>query len=438
MQKSFTDYLRTECRCSPDARYLLAVSGGVDSVVMAWLFRNSGFRFSIAHCNFQLRGDESDCDQAFVEDLAGFLGVPCYVKKFETEDYALREGLSIQVAARDLRYEWFFEVAETGKMNHVAIGHNSDDVAETFFINLSRGTGIHGLTGIKPSNGIFIRPLLFASRADIIEFAKVNNIKWREDSSNDTNKYQRNAIRHIVIPEIEKLYPAFRSSMKTTINNLKQAEVIYNEAVESYIEGIAERADGRLYIDIAMLLKSPAPETILFEILKEYGCNQQMVASIIDTLRNIPGRRVITKTHTITRDRKCLIVTANSDPGKEEAVIDETVERINFPIEMSFTTINNSNVYSTDSSTASIDFEKISFPITIRRWKDGDRFHPLGMNGSKKLSDFLIDSKIPLPDKENIWVLESAGEIAWVVGHRLDDRFRVTQDTKKIYQVSLF
>jgi tRNA(Ile)-lysidine synthase len=189
MQKRFTEYLRTVCGCSQDARHLLAVSGGVDSVAMAYLFRNSGLRFSIAHCNFQLRGDESDCDQAFVEDLAGFLGVPCYVKKFETEDYALREGLSIQVAARDLRYEWFREVAETGKMNHVAIGHNSDDVAETFFINLSRGTGIHGLTGIKPSNGIFIRPLLFASRADILEFAKVNNIRWREDSSNDTNKY---------------------------------------------------------------------------------------------------------------------------------------------------------------------------------------------------------------------------------------------------------
>lgn len=437
MQKLFVDYLRKECGCSTEARFLAAVSGGVDSVVMAYLFRNSGFRFAIAHCNFQLRGNESDCDQGFVEDLAGFLGVPCYVKKFETEDYAMNEGLSIQVAARELRYDWFREVAETGRMDHVAIGHNSDDVAETFLINLSRGTGIRGLTGIKPSNGIIVRPLLFASRNDIIEFAAANNIKWREDSSNDTNKYQRNAIRHIIIPELEKIYPAFRNSIKTTMINLRQTEILYNEAVATYAAEVSEHKEGRLYIDIAKLVKTASPETILYEILKDYGCNQQTVISIADTLRNIPGRRVMTKTHTITRDRKHLIVTENSEITEGEAYIDETVERISFPVEMSFSVMNNTGRYSMQSTVASLDFESLTFPLKLRRWVEGDRFYPLGMKGSKKLSDFIIDSKIPLPDKQNIWVLESAGEIVWVVGQRLDDRFKITPETRKIYEVRI-
>ena len=433
MQKKFLDYLINECNCSDDANYLVAVSGGIDSVVMAYLFRNSDIRFSIAHCNFQLRGDESECDQQFVEDLAYFFGVPCYVKKFDTRDYSEKERLSIQVAARNLRYGWFREVAETGRMDFISIGHNRDDNIETFLINLSRGTGIRGLSGIKPRNGNIIRPLLYASRNEIIKFAEENNIRWRNDSSNDSSKYQRNVIRNSIIPGFEKIYPAFRNNVSKTIRNLKQAEALYNESLQSRISYLTSNGEGRLYIDILKLEETGDVETVLYEILKDYGCNQAMAFSIADTLRSTPGRHIITKSHTITRDRKYLIVTENAQMPDDDFSIDTMTEMITCPFEMTFSVLPDVEKYTTESSRASLDYDKLVFPLKLRRWKEGDRFNPLGMKGTKKVSDYLIDHKIPLPDKQNIWVLESGGDIAWLVGHRIDDRYKVTAITKKIF-----
>jgi len=432
MQQRFLEYLKNECRCSNDSHYLLAVSGGVDSVVMAYLFKISGIKFSIAHCNFRLRGDESDCDQKFVSDLAESFDVPCYIKQFDTEEYAEKEGLSVQVAARTLRYEWFREVMETGRMDYLSVGHNRDDIIETFLINLSRGTGIRGLTGIKPRKGNIVRPLLFASRKDILGFAGENNIRWRDDSSNESNKYQRNVIRNIIIPEFEKIYPSFRNNVITTIRNLGGTEILYNEAV-SRLEGyIASHKHGNLYIDIEKLKDTEMVETVLYEILKDYGCNQSMVSSIAGTLNNSPGRQVITSTHTITRDRSFLIVTPNRPVASGSLFIDVKTEKIGYPFEMSFKILSDID-YTAENTRASFDYDRLIFPLKLRRWKEGDRFSPLGMKGSKKVSDFLIDSKIPLPEKKNVWVMESGDEIIWVVGMRIDDRFKVTKDTKKIF-----
>ncbi|MBN2482480.1 MAG: tRNA lysidine(34) synthetase TilS [Bacteroidales bacterium] len=433
MIKEFNEFLEKECHCSRDNSYLLAVSGGIDSVVMVWLFHRSGIPFSIAHCNFHLRGKESDEDEHFVHELANRLQVELHIKHFKTKEYSKSAGISIQMAARNLRYEWFEEFRKENNISYVAIGHNRDDIVETFLINLSRGTGIKGLTGIKPRQGSVVRPLLFASRKDIEAYAEDQAIHWRDDSSNADTRYYRNKIRHILIPEFEKAFPAFRQNIMTTISHLREIEQLFNLTMQDIRQKVYISLPDKQLIDIEKLLKYPASETILFELLREYGVNQSMTQTLVNSLEGEPGRKIITGTHSVTRDRNFLIVTRNVPSVDREIIVDQDTTAINLPIRMKFSKLTGRNfVIPVDKNIAALDLDLITFPLTVRHWRPGDAFKPLGMRGSKKISDYLIDQKIPLPDKQHIHVIESDGNIIWLISHRIDDRYKITVATKNI------
>jgi tRNA(Ile)-lysidine synthase len=434
MLPEFEKYLRTACACSQDNTFLLAVSGGIDSVAMAHLFREAGLKISIAHCNFQLRGKESDGDQQFVEELALRMKVPCYVSRFETTIHANNNGISIQMAARDLRYAWFEELRQKQDIDRIAVGHNKNDVVETMLINFARGTGIRGLSGIKPQQGFVIRPLLFASRQEIIAYCTNRNITWREDSSNAGTKYIRNRIRHVLIPEFETLNPSFLQHAADTISRLQQAEKLVNYALESIKREVWTELPDRYLIHIGALKKFPAIETLLYELLRGFGCDPLTIGPILSSFESTSGKRFYTRTHCITRDRTYLIITKNTNTAEDVQYIEAETAMTNFPLHLSFKTIRSGNdfVIPTEKRFGALDADKLIYPLKLRRWKPGDAFRPLGLKGSKKISDYLINSKVPLPDKLHTWVLESGNTIAWLVNHRIDDRYKITNETHNI------
>jgi len=436
--KSFKRYLINECGYRGNEKFLLAVSGGIDSVVMMHLFHCADLDFDIAHCNFHLRGDESTGDQEFVEQLAAKIKVNCYVQHFDTKAYAKNNKLSIQVAARNLRYSWFDEISIARSYNLIAVGHNRDDMVETFLFNLSRGTGIRGLRGISPKNEKIIRPLLFASRNEIFSYANEHILEWREDSSNNDTRYTRNKIRHIMIPGIEKLFPSFATHIINTSTQLEETFKLFGYAINIIKKDIWKEKAGRCSIDIEKLMKYPAPGTVLFELLRDYGCNRSMIASLLQAIENEPGKQIFTSTHTITRDRKFLLVSEKAQNIYREITINEGTEEIFKPLHLQIKTIeirNKNYPIPCERNIAALDARKITYPLILRTWRSGDSFKPLGMKGSKKISDFLTDNKIPLPDKNSVMVLESAGKIIWVVNHRIDNSYRIKASTNKIVEI---
>ncbi len=437
MQKEFLKYLTETCHGLRDKKYLLAVSGGVDSVVMTGLFHQSGIDFAIAHGNFRLRGDESDGDQRFVEELAAGLMKPIFTKNFDTLSYSGDHGISIQMAARDLRYAWFEELAENEGFDYIAIGHNRNDVVETALLNLSRGCGIRGLSGISPRFGKIIRPLLFASRSEILQFADEHNLPWREDSSNAETKYHRNKIRHAIIPAFETINPAFMQNSLDTIRRLEQTEKLLDYTLNLVRQDVWTVLPDRCLIDIEKLKQYPSVEILLFELLRDFGVNQLSVVTILDSFASIPGKQFHTRTHCITRDRSHLIITKKDKSPEAEVTIGPEILILEYPVRLTFSLIPDSSGFRipTDRQYAVLDADKITYPLKLRNWKAGDKFRPLGLTGTKKISDFLINNKIALPDKKHIMILEAAGKIIWVVNYRIDDSFRVTADTRKILLV---
>lgn len=437
MQKKFEISLLETCGCSPSEKFLLAVSGGIDSVVMAHLFYTAGYSFELLHCNFALRGEESDADQSFTESLAAGWQVPCYVRRFETTLYASEKGVSVQMAARDLRYAWFAEHA-AANCQSVAVAHNLNDNVETLLLNLARGCGIRGLTGISPRQGLIVRPLLFATREEIQVYALEHKLAWREDSSNASDKYLRNRIRHRILPEFSALNPAFLHHVSDTMQRLGHTEQIFNFCLEEIKRQVCTETPDRLLIDIGKLEGIPANETVLFELLREFGCTDLHIGPIMDSFRSTPGKRFFTATHCITRDRTHLVITPTELLVEEELLIDANTMTISRPLHLSFQQFENTGNYAIpkDPAFATLDGDLLTFPLKLRRWKNGDSFRPFGMNGHKKVSDFLIDSKVPLPDKSHVWVLESSGQLAWLVNHRIDERFRVTPATRRILQIA--
>jgi tRNA(Ile)-lysidine synthase len=434
MQKEFERYLKQVCRCSPEKRFLLTVSGGIDSVVMAELFHTARIEFDFAHCNFHLRCEESDGDQDFVEKLALQMNVSCFVNHFDTQEYAGKNGISIQMAARDLRYEWFEDIREKNGYDFIVTGHNRNDMVETVLINFARGSGIRGLSGIRARHGFLIRPLLFASREEIRKYADVHSLLWREDSSNAGTKYIRNRIRHVLIPEFEAINPAFMQNATDTISRLSQTEQLLTLAVAQIKKSVWIELPDKFLIDIEKLTEYPAVETLLFELLREFGCTPLLVRSIMSSFESTPGKRFITRTHSITRDRTHLIITKNHVPIDTEMKIEDDTVLVTYPIHLALGSIKINPGYTIPSENryAVLDRDRLIFPLTLRRWRAGDHFHPLGMKGTKKISDFLIDNKVPLPDKQHIWVIESSGNIIWVVNHRIDDRYRITASTSQV------
>ena len=439
MIEQFQNYIRVNNLFRKTDALLLGISGGIDSIVMFHLFRLSGLRFGIAHCNFSLRSDESDKDEEFVRNLADNYNIPYYTKRFNTHAFALNEGISIQMAARDLRYEWFEEIRIKENYDYIAIAHNSDDQVETFFINLARGTGIKGLTGIKNKSDKIVRPLLFVGRDEITDFAKRNNFLYREDSSNSSTKYSRNKVRHEVIPVLEKLNPNFRKVMIENIHRLKETEQIFNQTIqEKYRQCITEKSNSLLF-DINELKKLDPIETYLHEFTKKYGFSSSQIKDIVSVLDSSPCKQFFSATHRIIKDRDYLIMDEISAQTGKLFYINENDLRVEYPIELLIEREDKEEGFSIqkDSKIGQFDLDKLVFPLTIRKWQKGDYFMPLGMNNLKKLSDFFIDQKLSISEKENTWILESENKIVWIIGFRPDERFKITETTTKLLKIQV-
>lgn len=436
MLKQFFGYIQNQNLFLPNQRILLAVSGGVDSMAMVSLFGKAHFDFGIAHCNFKLRGAESDGDAAFVRKTAMDLGIPYFEKSFDTMEIANQKKQSIQVAARELRYGWFNEVIAENHYDYFATAHQFDDQSETFFINLLRGTGISGLRGILPKNGKCVRPLLFASRREILHFATENSISFREDSSNKSDKYLRNKIRQLVIPALEKVNPDFRKGLFTTFKNLAGTEIIMDTEIAKASDELLVFEDNQIKIDIVKLRNLHPLPVYLFGILKPYNFNFSNIEDICNAIDNISGKRFYSATHCLTGNSENLAITPNSDfesDISEEFIITDDEGSICHPVFLIFEKIeiNDDFKIQKDENLAQLDFDKLRFPIKLRKWRQGDTFVPLGMKGKKLVSDFFIDEKFSLFDKQKTWLLISGNEIVWIVGHRISNRFKITGKTTK-------
>ncbi len=438
MISQFLNFIEENNLISKDEMTLLTVSGGIDSVVMCELFFRSELKFGIAHCNFKLRGDESDGDAQFVKEIAIRYEVPFYSIEFETYKIAKELGISTQMAARDLRYEWFEEIRSENGYQKIATAHHRDDQLETFFINLIRGTGLSGLHGINPKQGKLIRPLLFATRKEIESLLKKHQLKYREDSSNASNKYLRNKIRHQLLPVLEKIDPAYLKIFEANIKRFGESEEIYMQQIKMVRDRIVTRKGKEFFIPIIELKKLKPISTYLFEIIREFGFSFSMCEDIIKSLDNESGKQFYSETHRLLKDRSFLII-RKIELESEKLIyhIEENIGLIEEPVKLKldkFIKDDEFNIIRADNF-ASIDYEKLKFPLLLRKWEEGDYFYPLGNNFRKKLSDFFIDRKLSLFEKEDCWLLCSGKDIVWVIGWQLDNRFKITSKTKKIIQI---
>jgi tRNA(Ile)-lysidine synthase len=438
MYERFIEYSKQNRLFIPESNILLAVSGGIDSMVMASLFRMAAVRHSIAHCNFSLRGKESDGDEEFVKDYADRHGLPFFTVRFDTMGYAASSRISIQMAARELRYNWFEELCDNHGFDAVAVAHNLNDNAETALLNLIRGTGLSGLTGMRQHHRNIIRPLLFAARSEIAAFAAVQEIKFREDSSNAEIKYTRNRIRHKIIPEIQKVNPYFLSSFADTMDHLRSS----SEIIEKYIDDLHTK----LFRPVRDSIEADVPELRslhplaphIFELFRRYGISSNQADEVISLLDASTGKQVYTATHRLLMDRGKIIITARETESPsvyQFASVDEM--RISGLFSNLRITAPADEPLPQSDLTACLDLGLLTFPLTVRPWEPGDRFMPLGMSHMKKISDFLIDLKVPVSSKEKVLLLLSGDDIIWVMGYRIDNRFRVTDHTGQILIMTL-
>jgi len=431
----FSQHITTNFTELKSKNLLLAISGGIDSVVLADLLVKLDCSVTLAHCNFQLRSEASDQDEAFVNTLAKSLKTSIFTKKFDTNIFAKQEKLSIQVAARQLRYDWFYALVNEHHFDYILTAHHADDNLETFIINLSRGTGLDGLTGIPEKNNKLLRPLLPFTRSEIEQYAKTNQLTWREDASNAETKYLRNKIRHEVIPALKSLNPNFLDGFAKTTQHLKETRLIIDEAVENAKEKIAiTTKNNEIQLKVEELKKLKHPKAYLYEILKPFGFTAwNDVASLLDAQS---GKQVFSKTHCILKDRDFLIVSKNSSDNENlEFNIDENQTKIEADkIKFRISELKDDHVIS-HLNTIFIDKSKLTWPLVLRKWKNGDYFYPLGMQGKKKVSKYFKDEKFSLVQKETTWLLCSDNKIIWIVNHRLDDRFKVTENTATILKI---
>lgn len=415
---------------------LLAVSGGVDSVALCELCHQSGFRFQIAHVNFQLRGEESNSDEIFVRSIADKYQVPIHVRRFDTEGFSRLNKLSIQVAARELRYGWFRELLEEGA-HCLLTAHHADDNIETVLMNFFRGTGISGLRGIQPKNEKIIRPLLPFTKDEIIDFAKVNHLVWREDSSNATEKYSRNYFRNAVIPMVNKIYPEVERNLTGNIRRFAEIEILYNQAIDMHKCRLMEQRGNEIHIPVLKLKKSEPLNTIVYEIIRHFHFTASQVNDVTHLLDAGQGKFVESATHRIFRNRNWLIISPNDTVEADNIVIGEkdgSVRFVNGVIEMKIT--GNTGLQD-NSSIALLDTRMIKYPLILRKWKPGDYFYPLGMKKKKKVARFLIDRKLSPPAKKGVWVIESGKRICWIVNMRIDERFKINANTSSVLELSL-
>lgn len=423
----------------PDEKLVLAVSGGVDSMVLTDLMQKAGAHFVVAHCNFHLRGEESDGDEQFVRGYAEKNDLQCFVNHFDTGKYAVEEGVSIEMAARDLRYAWFEELRQQLGYDKIVLAHHADDQIETFFINLLRGAGLHGLKGMKPINGVLIRPLLWASREQIRKYAVENQIVWREDHTNAETVYLRNKIRNQLMPLMDEISADARNSIGKSIGFLASENELYRQLLNERFSQLVS-VDGSVQSIEKSVFQCDNGFQLLFEWLRQYGFNTDQSRFIFDGLENGLGKHFYSSSHQVTIEREVLQLTEISDKPDEIYIIEAGQEDFDLPFRMHCAYFEKWEDFEVEkkSSVGTFDLDKIDFPLTLRHWRQGDRFHPFGMKGSKLLSDFFVNQKYTNCQKENQWLLVSAnGDILWVVGQRIDDRYKVQKDTKSVFECCL-
>ncbi len=429
MKNEFLKELSQIVDCK-NSSFLVAVSGGVDSMVLFHLFKNTSLTFSVAHCNFLLRGRDSDNDELFVKSVCEKFKTNFFIKKFETKKIASKNKISIQMAARNLRYKWFYDLAHENKCDYIVTAHHFNDSVETIFFNIARGTGISGLKGISKKENKTIRPLLNFTKNDIVEFARNNKIEFREDLSNNDEKYKRNKIRKSIIPDFQTLNIGFFESMRSTIKNLRSAEKIYSYFIEKEKNRCAKYDQEVLKVNINLLKNSIEPKTVLFEIIKEYGFID--IDSIFEALDAQSGKTFFSKNYFLIKNRDEICITKLSE--KRTIKILKSANYINDPIKLSLELVDEFRLtQNKNNNTAVLNYNKLKFPLTLRNWEKGDWFVPLGMKGKKKLSDFFIDNKFSLIEKKRCFVLCSNNDIVWVVGHRIDERYKFVDSEEKAY-----
>lgn len=427
-------YIERHQLCSKSQRVLLAVSGGLDSMVMLDLFHTAGYQVGVAHCNFQLRDSDSAKDEQFVEARCKSLNIPFYSKRFETNNYAAENKLSIQVAARELRYAWFEELCQAEHFDCIATAHHANDNLETTLLHLTRGTGISGVAGIPVRAGIVIRPLLGCTRDQLRAYAIQNKIEWREDRSNDTDDYDRNFIRHNILPQLRSLNPALDESMLQTQERLLGALSVFKLGLGELENKFVKKVGDRIIIYKALLESTPFPAVVLWELVKKFGFNFRQIQEVVEVEES--GRQFIAGDYHLVVDRnEWIIYQPKTNDG--EVWIEEADKSASFHDQQLRIETLSDHTIETDTHVAKLSKNTLRFPIVWRKWKEGDMFYPLGMNNRKKVSDFLIDCKVSIADKERVTVLESQGNIVWVVGHRIDNRHKITADTDEVVRFTL-
>ena len=444
----FQHFIKEQHLFSPKDKLLLAVSGGADSVVLCELCKQAGYDFIIAHCNFQLREEESERDEQFVSTLGDTYNVEIRVKRFDTAQYATENKISIQEAARALRYEWFEELVKEELVKdsihhspftvHLLTAHHKDDNIETLLMNFFRGTGLHGLTGIPVLYGHIKRPLLAVSKEEILQFARENKLDFVEDSSNQSSKYTRNYFRNEIIPAISNVYPQVKENLQDNIERFKEIEKLYQLTVGNLKQKLCKQKGAEWHIPVKQLMGFNN-RALIYEIIRDYGFNEKQVDELIKLAASESGRYIESPVlqYRIIKHRHWFIISPAQSISAAHIVIEKTDRSVGFEKGILRLEMTSNQHPVTDNEVACIDAKEISFPLLLRPWKTGDYFYPLGMKKKKKLSRFFIDQKLSKTEKENTWVIESNKKIIWVVGYRVDDRFKVTAKTKQVLRVSL-
>ncbi|WP_289665719.1 tRNA lysidine(34) synthetase TilS [Flavobacterium panacagri] len=418
-----------------EKKLFLAVSGGLDSMVLLHLLHKLPYEIAVLHCNFQLRGLESFGDQEFIQNYCKQNNIPIFTTHFDTEAFAKDYKLSTQVAARELRYSWFYEMLEEKNFDYILTAHHADDNLETFIINLTRGTGLEGLTGIPEQNDKIIRPLLPFSRDEILKYAEENEIEWREDSSNASTKYLRNKIRHNLIPVLKEINPNFLDAFQKTQSFLQESKEMVEDASIMIYQQVAKEAEEDIHFDLNQLKKLPNYKSYLYQWLNEFGFSAWK--DIYDLVEGQSGKQIFSGEFRLLKNRETLILSPFSETSeKDEYQINENDTEVNFPLKMSLCNV--SHITLDSNKVIFVDADKIQYPLILRKWKDGDVFQPFGMNGkSKKVSKLFKDEKLSLIEKEKIWLLCSDDQIIWVVGMRQDERFKIKKTTNNILKIEL-
>lgn len=434
MLQKFKEHINNNFPFLKDKKLLVAISGGVDSVVLTYLLNSLNFEISLAHCNFNLRKKESDLDENFVSEISQKTSNQIFTIKFNTLKFAKKHNLSTQIAARKLRYNWFQELVDQHQFDYILTAHHADDNLETFMINLIRGSGLDGFTGIPEINGNIIRPLLTFSREEIELYANHNKIEWREDASNASTKYIRNKIRHQVIPILKEINPSLLRTFTQTSINLQESKQIIKDRIEHISRKVLEKKDEAIFINISKINELSNPKAYLYQYLKDYNFTEWN--DVYNLLSAQSGKQIISKSHRLLKDREYLILSKNISTQKDEKYsIEEGQVEITHPIHLTFEEVQEKLI--PNKQTIYIDKDLLKYPLTVRKWKNGDYIYPNGMQGKKKLSKYFKDEKFSLLEKEKTWLLcNSTNEIIWIINHRQDRRFVSNNGLKNYLKIT--